>query len=281
MKTPCPVLSKKLIVNCIVQHVKTSIRKMDASVSVEDDFNAAADCVARIAATGEVPDAELLRLYGLYKQATEGPCVEKKPSFFDIKGRSKHFAWVALGDMSQQEAQSKYVELLSELKPNWNQAKAQSSQGVGPVFSSLEVMLEDDQQVRAFNVVCSNSSVQREKSDGAMVQTIQPKCAMYLTQCMQALNKIPALIRATQNGDAKEIQNLLDKGHDVDTRDSDDCTSLHWAADKGNVEIIRLLIQRGASLIAKDVDGMTPIEYAELSDQEEAKQLIKRASCQQ
>jgi len=95
---------------------------------------------------------------------------------------------------------------------------------------------------------------------------------------MQASNIVPDLIRATQNGDVNEIRNLLDMGHDIDTRDSDDCTSLHWAADKGNVEIIRLLIERGASLSAQDADGMTPLEYAELADQEQAKQLIKQAS---
>ena len=123
---------------------------MDASAGIEEEFSAAASCVASIAAKGEIPDSELLKLYGLYQQGTEGQCIGKKPSIFDIKGRSKYFAWVELGDMSQEEAQSKYIDLLSDLKPDWNQAKTRSSQGVGPVFSSLEVMLEDDHQVRSF-----------------------------------------------------------------------------------------------------------------------------------
>ena len=98
---------------------------------------------------------------------------------------------------------------------------------------------------------------------------------------MQAVDRIPDLIRATQNGDINEIRSLLDTGHNVDIRDSDNCTPLHWAADKGNLDIIKLLIDRGACVNAQDIDGMTPIEYAELADQEEAKHLIKQASCQQ
>jgi ankyrin repeat protein len=98
---------------------------------------------------------------------------------------------------------------------------------------------------------------------------------------MQTVDRIPDLIRATQNGDINEIRSLLDMGHDVDIKDSDNCTSLHWAADKGNLEIIKLLIDRGACVNAQDVDGMTPIEYAELADQEEAMQLIEQASCRQ
>ena len=36
-----------------------------------------------------ISDADKLKLYGLYKQATEGPCTTSKPGFFDMKGRSK------------------------------------------------------------------------------------------------------------------------------------------------------------------------------------------------
>lgn len=34
-------------------------------------------------------DETLLRLYGLYKQATDGNCNIKKPGFLDIVGRAK------------------------------------------------------------------------------------------------------------------------------------------------------------------------------------------------
>lgn len=55
----------------------------------EDDpaFGAATAFVA--AHVAEIDDASKLKLYGLYKQATTGPCSESKPSFFDFKRRAK------------------------------------------------------------------------------------------------------------------------------------------------------------------------------------------------
>lgn len=55
----------------------------------EDDpaFEAASAFVA--AHVSDIDDDSKLKLYGLYKQATTGPCTATKPTFFDFKGRAK------------------------------------------------------------------------------------------------------------------------------------------------------------------------------------------------
>lgn len=53
-------------------------------------FQAAADFVESHAFN--VTDGRKLDLYGLYKQATSGPCFTAKPSFFDLRGRAKWYA---------------------------------------------------------------------------------------------------------------------------------------------------------------------------------------------
>lgn len=53
-------------------------------------FQAAADFVESHASN--VTDGRKLDLYGLYKQATSGPCSTAKPSFFDLRGRAKWYA---------------------------------------------------------------------------------------------------------------------------------------------------------------------------------------------
>ncbi len=53
----------------------------------------------------------MLRFYGLYKQATEGPCnVGARPGFWDPVRRAKYDAWNSLGQMGRREAMGKYVE---------------------------------------------------------------------------------------------------------------------------------------------------------------------------
>ena len=50
--------------------------------------------VANSKKLSERPDnATLLKIYGLYKQATTGDNTEKKPGFSDMVGRAKWDAW--------------------------------------------------------------------------------------------------------------------------------------------------------------------------------------------
>lgn len=66
----------------------------------------------------ERPDNEtLLRLYSLYKQATEGDCQTDPPSNpFDFVNKAKHEAWSGLKGLTQTSAMEEYVELVKGLK---------------------------------------------------------------------------------------------------------------------------------------------------------------------
>jgi len=56
-----------------------------------------------------------LRLYGLYRQATRGPCTDPAPSLFRAAARAKWAAWNQLGTMPRQEACDKYVASLESI----------------------------------------------------------------------------------------------------------------------------------------------------------------------
>ena len=58
----------------------------------------------------------LLRLYALFKQATEGDVHGDKPGFTDIVGKYKHEAWAALQGTPQETAKQQYIELVESLK---------------------------------------------------------------------------------------------------------------------------------------------------------------------
>ena len=58
----------------------------------------------------------LLRLYALFKQATDGDAGETRPGMTDIVGRYKHDSWAALRGMPQEAARDAYVALVESLK---------------------------------------------------------------------------------------------------------------------------------------------------------------------
>jgi len=64
----------------------------------------------------ERPDNEmLLRLYALYKQATEGDVKGARPGMFDFVGGAKYDAWAKFKGTSADDAMQKYVDLVKRL----------------------------------------------------------------------------------------------------------------------------------------------------------------------
>ena len=65
----------------------------------------------------EKPDnATLLKIYALYKQASEGDVEGKRPGMTDFVGRAKYDAWAALKGKGADEAMQEYVDLIESLK---------------------------------------------------------------------------------------------------------------------------------------------------------------------
>lgn len=59
---------------------------------------------------------ELLELYSLYKQATEGDVNGTRPGILDLKGRAKYDAWARKKGMAAPTAMESYVNLVQKLK---------------------------------------------------------------------------------------------------------------------------------------------------------------------
>ena len=58
----------------------------------------------------------LLQLYALYKQATEGDVKGSRPGFLDLTGRAKFDAWATRKGLANDKAMQAYVDLVEKLK---------------------------------------------------------------------------------------------------------------------------------------------------------------------
>ena len=77
-------------------------------------FETAAEDVTKLP---ERPDQKtLLKLYALYKQATQGDATGDRPGFMDFVGRAKYDAWAEHKGKSSEEAMQAYIDLVEELK---------------------------------------------------------------------------------------------------------------------------------------------------------------------
>ena len=74
------------------------------------------DAVAKSKQLSERPANDvLLKLYGLYKQATEGNVSGNRPGGFDFKGAAKYDAWEKVKGKSNEDAEKEYIELVNSL----------------------------------------------------------------------------------------------------------------------------------------------------------------------
>lgn len=77
-------------------------------------FKQATDDVTKLS---EAPDNQVkLKLYALYKQASEGDVQGDRPGMMDFVGRAKYDAWDGLKGLSNDEAMQKYIDLVEALK---------------------------------------------------------------------------------------------------------------------------------------------------------------------
>ncbi|XP_031997398.1 enoyl-CoA delta isomerase 2 isoform X3 [Hylobates moloch] len=105
-----------------------------------------------------------LKLYALYKQATEGPCNMPKPGVFDLINKAKWDAWNALGSLPKEAARQNYVDLVSSLSPS-----LESSSQVEPGtdrkstgFETLVVTSEDGITKIMFNRPTRKNAINTE-----------------------------------------------------------------------------------------------------------------------
>ncbi|XP_039547210.1 acyl-CoA-binding domain-containing protein 4 isoform X2 [Pimephales promelas] len=80
-------------------------------------FQAAVDVIQTLPKNGSYKPSYdvMLRFYGLYKQAVNGPCTAPRPGFWDPIGRYKWDAWNQLGDMSRESAMAAYVDEMKKV----------------------------------------------------------------------------------------------------------------------------------------------------------------------
>ena len=92
-------------------------KKLDGQQNIlsnlEDSFR---DAVARVKTCKTTPsNADLLILYGLYKQITEGDCSTAQPWAIQIQQRAKWDAWYKNKNMDKRNAMCNYIDKVEQI----------------------------------------------------------------------------------------------------------------------------------------------------------------------
>ncbi|KAL8450403.1 hypothetical protein Emag_003249 [Eimeria magna] len=192
-------------------------------------------CVAVESAADGLPGASRLELYALYKQAIDGDCEEEEPSRLQAVARSKWAAWRAKRGVTSEEAKAAYVQLASDL-------------------GLLQEMQEDAREGRSGVGLLRRATNRRGTKSAALPlkEISSPSGRLWKAGWLET----EALCWSRDDS----LVNVTGEGR---------MTALHFAADRGFVDIVRLLIDRGADVNHTDDSGETPLHVAIAADQNE------------
>ncbi|CAG8520726.1 15644_t:CDS:2 [Funneliformis caledonium] len=184
-------------------------------------------------------------LYGHYKVVTVGKNDTAKPSLWDLRGRAKWDAWKEVENTPAEVAMQIYIETLEQANIGWNRHR-----------------LDDDDYT-------DYEDVDNDKSN---LSTEQERMTYVSTMCYEMEeedhNKEDDIFSYTKKGDIAELSKILDSDKvDINAKDDQGLALLHWASDQGQLEAVKLLIERGADVnILSDVEKETPLHHACISE---------------
>ncbi|EEF36122.1 acyl-CoA-binding domain-containing protein 1 [Ricinus communis] len=207
------------------------------STELDEMFSAATAFVAAAAAdrlSQKVSTDVQLQLYGLYKIATEGPCSAPPPSAIKMTARAKWQAWQKLGALPPEDAMQKYIDIVTELYPSWASGSTIKRKGGGGDSQSTDAK-------GPMGPVFSTYVYEEESGNELQMEAIHA---------------------FAREGDVKNLLKCIDTGVSVNLKDSEGRSPMHWAVDRGHLNVVEVLVGRNTDINAKDNEGQTPLHYA-------------------
>lgn len=223
----------------------------DEDVSaLEKNFNQAAQHVRKL--TSKLDNQQLLLLYGLYKQGTEGPCNVPKPGWLDGRGRRKWEAWRENGDMDINEAREKYISQVLKLDPGLT-IQSDHFKESWVTVSSLRRSPEPDLDFSNLSLL----ELARE-NHGERIKQLLIKNPLLKDEKDE--DGLTALHWAADRDATEALSAAISGGCELDAADNSGQTALHYAASCGHKNATKLLLDAGASTAVKDAEGNTPLD---------------------
>ena len=179
-----------------------------------------------------------LKLYGLYKQATQGDVMISPPTN-DLIALAKYNSWQVHKGKSSTEAENEYIQIVKSFNTGWGISVSR------PQFEEIEEkpLSSDEENIRKFCEFVKEGVIDEE-----LLKVVGVNC--------QDRQGLTPLHHAVDEGRIETVIRLFELGANPNIQDSEGMTPLHYAAELDNEELLQILISLpGVDTSIKDHEG--------------------------
>ena len=201
----------------------------DTNEVTSDEFEHACETAKHLP---HLIDEQRLQLYGLYKQSTVGDVNVPRPMALNMVGTAKWDAWKSFEGFPMKAAAKAYVYLVGTCSTSDTEKNSTGNGGDENVFTSLGAMMGVGGMQYGEDIAENKWNDQQK------------------------------IFHAVTEGNLDELEVLLKENVDVNSKDQEGMTPLHYAIDRSLLDMVNLLIKYNADLDAQDQQGETPLMLA-------------------
>ncbi|KAL7540497.1 hypothetical protein ACHAXR_010167 [Thalassiosira sp. AJA248-18] len=215
--------------------------------------------VARKFSGGMLDQRDQLMLYGLYKQSREGDRNGDAPSKLNVVAYAKWDAWGKFIGLPKQFAMQKYCEVVYHFSTG---GSSSFSEGKGD--DDADIVYDDDKQVEVDEDGCPVNGGDAEGMISGMGIRPSTLSGDPDAKSQNETKSTPEvrLRNAAIANDVAVLEEIIGDVCDIDDADEEGQTALHFAADRGSKDCLKLLVETGANVNAFDCDGIGVLQTA-------------------
>ncbi|TRY75404.1 hypothetical protein TCAL_09752 [Tigriopus californicus] len=135
----------------------------------------------------------------------------------------------------------------------------------------MDARIAKEEYVHRLNAIDPEWSGKTPSHDIGWVSVSRPQAP----EEPELLDEDKTIFDHIKEGQVAKIHGILKRdASKANLKDDEGMTPLHWCADRGQLEILRILIRYKADVNAQDDDGQTALHYAASCEREDVMRLL-------